>query len=130
MVYIKKHADENGICEYIDPTDIFEFFKEGTDQAGEMYTFLLMVAEELNYFNDHSSTAFGNPDYEYKRGKVEGYLRAKHWDWEETGKSGNVIISIKTRSGRAIMKIEKPKIPDSEIENRRNVAQLRRDFGF
>ena len=122
-MYLKKHYD--GDIEYISASDIFQFMNEEDTKTQELFAFLYFVEKELNYFNTNSSTAFGNPDLEYIKGVVRGYCMAKGWIIEE---SSDLFI-IKSGERKKFV-IEKPRISKSEIENRKDIRETLRDFGF
>lgn len=91
MIYIKKHQD--GDCEYISADDIFDLFPdfEWNAKAQKIYKFLNLVEEYLNYFNDSSSTAFGNPDYTLRKAKAEAAQILKEFSEFYRGDIGIVI---------------------------------------
>ena len=122
--YIKKYKDPYRDVEYINAEDIFENQNEMDPKIQYMYMFLSMIADELNYYVHNSSTAFGNPDLAMFRGKIKGFLAAKQWSWDESKKKdGTTLISIRSKSGRLIMQIERPDIPESEFERRRQISK-------
>ena len=136
-IYIKKHTDEETGEEYILAEDIYEFLNEYTDKAQYLYQFLTYVQEEFNYFNTHSSTAFGNPDLERVSGIVFGWCLANKWQWEEEHTKDGTVVSIYrenkkdfTKHGRLIMKIDKPNVSEQEVENRKDIARTRAAFGL
>lgn len=136
-IYIKKYYDEETDTEYISAEDIFNFLDENTEQGQHFYQFLCYVAQEFNYFNHNSSTAFGNPDLERIHGIVLGWCLGKKWQWEEkqtkNGKAVYIYANNRkdiTEHGRLIMKIDKPKTPQTEIENRKDIAKTRAAFGL
>jgi hypothetical protein len=132
MIYhIKKYCYPNTDVEYITPEDIFEYGKEEDEKLQYFYMFLCTVAKEFNYYNHNSSTAFGNPDLEFYRGQIRGWMQAKQWEWEEkTSKSGDVTVFIKTASGRTIFKIDKPRIPEEEFKRRKEISNDLSMLGF
>ena len=121
--YLEKYTNANG-TEYIEPLDIFKYGPEDNPVLQEAYQFADMIAKELNYYVNNRSTAFGNPDLEFARGMIKGYLTAKRWDMNrETGKSGIPLIVIRSRSGKALYKIEIPAIPQDEFDRRREISK-------
>ena len=130
IFYIKKYYDPHTDTEAIVPEDIFEYGKEEDPKLQHLYMFLCSVAKEFNYYNQNSSTAFGNPDLEFYRGQIRGWMQAKQWEWDEKNINGNIVVYIKTWSGRTIMKIEKPKIPKSEMQRRKEIARDLEAFGL
>ena len=131
MFYIKKYVDENRGVDYIRAEDIFDNRNEEDPKIQYVYMFLSIVEKELNYYCNNSSTAFGNPDLAKYQGQVRGWLMAKQWDWEEkTLPDKSELILIRSRSGRIIMKIEKPALPKHEIERRREISKDLDALGF
>ena len=122
-MYFKKYTD--GSIEYINASDVFKTMNEEDPKAQEIFAFMSFVEQEMNYYNDHSSTAFGNPDLARIEGIISGYCMAKGWDIVDSDgyrfiKSGNKIIFT----------IEIPKISQSEIDNRNDIRKTLRDMGF
>lgn len=129
--YIKKYVDQNRDVEYIRAEDIFENRNEEDPKIQYLYMFLSIVEKELNYYCNNSSTAFGNPDLAKYQGQVRGWLMAKQWDWDEKQlPDKSELISIRSRSGRLIMQIEKPALPRHEIERRREISKDLDALGF
>ena len=117
MFYIKKHID--GDIEYIDASDIYKYFTFVDEKVENLFAFLYLIEQDLNYFNTNTSTAFGNPDLARIQGKIAGYCMAKGWDIEETTEH----LIIKSGS-RVKFKVERPKLPSGELENRREINRL------
>lgn len=131
MIYhIKKYCYPNTDVEYIVPEDIFEYGKEEDTHLQYLYMFLCVVAKELNYYNYNTSTSFGNPDLEFYRGQIRGWMQAKQWEWNEVKKGDEIIIYVKNTSNRTIFKIEKPRIPKAEFERRKEIARDLEAFGL
>lgn len=129
--YIKKYVDQIRGVEYIRAEDIFENRNEEDPKIQYLYMFLSIVEKELNYYCNNSSTAFGNPDLAKYQGQVRGWLMAKQWDWDEKQlPDKSELISIRSRSGRLIMQIEKPALPRHEIERRREISKDLDALGF
>ena len=124
VIHLKKHRDEDG-SEYIWASDIFGMMDEFDPKAQKAFEFLLLVEKVLNYFQNNTSTAFGNPDLALAEGKVAGYCMAKGWEWME--RDGEVRIM---KGDRTLFRIEKPALSRHEIENRKEVARLRNELGF
>lgn len=130
-LYIKKYVDQIRGVEYIRAEDIFENRNEEDPKIQYLYMFLSIVEKELNYYCNNSSTAFGNPDLAKYQGQVRGWLMAKQWDWDEKQlPDKSELISIRSRSGRLIMQIEKPALPRHEIERRREISKDLDALGF
>lgn len=130
IYYIKKYIIPGTDIEYITPEDIFDYGKEEDEKLQYLYMFLNDIAKELNYYNNNSTTAFGNPDLEFYRGQIRGFLKAKQWEWIEQEKENGILITIKSRTGKTLFKIEKPKIPNAELERRREISEDLDRFGF
>ena len=132
MIYhIKKYKYDGTDIEYISPEDIFSYGKEEDSKLQYLYMFLCTVAKEFNYFNHNTSTAFGNPDLEFYRGQIRGWMQAKQWEWEETYiDNRDVVVNVKTSSGRTFLRIEKPCLPDAEMKRRVDIAHDLSALGF
>ena len=129
--YIKKYVDQNRGVEYIRAEDILEDRNEDDPTLQYLYMFLSIVEKELNYYCHNNSTAFGNPDLAKYQGQVRGWLMAKQWDWEEKMlPDKSELILIRNKSGRIIMRIEKPALPKHEIDRRREIAKDLDALGF
>lgn len=112
------------------PEDIFDYGSEADPKLQYLYSFLVIVAKVFNYYNMNSSTAFGNPDLEFFRGQIRGFMMAKQWEWAEVTKENGVVVHIKSLSGRTIMTIEKPGIPESELQRREEIKKELDMFGL
>ena len=124
LIYrIKKYKDTSTKTESIVPEDILEYGNEEDPKLQYLYAFLVIVAKVFNYYNLNSSTAFGNPDLEFFRGQIRGFMMAKQWEWDEVTKDNEVVVYIKLSSGRTIMTIEKPNIPESELNRRQEIKK-------
>jgi Lhr-like helicase len=130
MYYIKKYLSEDGSYEFISPEDVFDFGIESESKLNYYYMFLTMIAKELNYYNHNVSTSFGNPDLEFYRGQVRGFLAAKKWSWEEINENNATIIVVKSRTGRIVLKIEKPSVPEYELKRRQEIEKDHEILGF
>ena len=121
MIYIHKIIqDEKAMIDTIDPTEIFEYYKEDSAKSQEYYQFLCMLKNYLEYFNNNTSTAFGNPDYSYMEGLVIGYCMAKHWDYNET----KDYITILSSKGRKLIYIERPRKSLAEVNKQKELKQM------
>lgn len=118
MIYLKKHRYENG-DEYITVQDFLEGRNENDPKVQKHLEFLCLVEEELNYYNQRTSTAFGDPEYARISGMVKGYMLARSWSWEEQ----DDIIRIKS-GNRTRYIIERPCISAMEKENRQEITAL------
>lgn len=101
----------------------FRIFLEGRDEndprVRKHLEFLCLIENELNYYNQRTSTAFGDPEYAGIAGKVKGYMLAMNWVWEEKDN----IIRIKSGNQTRYI-IERPCISAMEKENRQEIAAL------
>ena len=124
LIYkINKYKYEGTDVEYIVPEDMLEYGKEDDPKIQYLYVFICLVAKELNYYNFNTSTAFGNPDLEFYRGQIRGFLIAKQWEWDEVVKGNDTIIFIRSASGRTLFRIEKPSIPRAELNRRKEIIK-------
>lgn len=48
----------------------------------ELIEFLVSLVDFLNYRTDHTPTAFGDSGEAFRRGYVEGFIRAKRWRYK------------------------------------------------
>ena len=127
MIYMKKYKDEECGIEYIQPTDVFKLkgYSEFDEKGQAAYFFLeSIVRPMIEYYNTYSSTAFGNPDLARMEGKFIGYCLGKNWDIDEDKER----IIIKSQKGRKLYYIEKPCIPQDEIDKRKDIAQMWDNF--
>ena len=123
--YFKKTTDSAG-NEWVDPQDIFQYTEELGPFFNKWYQFIVKKCEQLNYYNNHTSTAYGNPDLSGLIGFCLGWLSAKGC-YEDIKDS---ICYIKNQRGKIIMKFDIPKISQLEQENRIDLDRiLERIFG-
>ncbi len=123
MIYIKKYRDEDCGIEQIQTTDVFKCkgYGEFTDKGQAAYFFLESIVRPMvEYYNVNSSTAFGNPDLARMEGKFIGYCMGKGWDIDEDKDR----IIIRSAKGRKLYYIEKPCIPQDEIEKRKDINKM------
>ena len=73
MIYLKKHRYPNG-DEYITIQDFLEGRNENDPKVQKHLEFLCLVEEELNYYNQRTSTAFGDNIIRIKSGKRTRYI--------------------------------------------------------
>ena len=59
--YFKKTTDSAG-NEWVDSQDIFQYTDELGPFFNKWYPFIVRKCEQLNYYNNHTSTAYGNPE--------------------------------------------------------------------
>ena len=122
-MYLRKHRD--GDIEYISASDVFRYMNEMDSKTQEVFSFLYIIEQYLNYFNNNSSTAFGNPDLARLESKIAGYCMAKHWTVEENRE----FLIIKSGKRNKFI-IEKPAVPKSEINNRRDIRNTLNNLGL
>lgn len=75
-------------------------------------TFYNMLIDYALYWQNHTPTAFGNPDYAYLKGLIIGYATAKNWNIKEN--KNNIIV--KNSSGRKLIELAILPLPDSYFE--------------
>ena len=83
------------------------------------------VADRENYYQFHTPTAFGNPDYAMIQGIVIGIERAE--EIEESVKDGKICFR---KSGKTILEVDKIKLHRSYYEAKRDNAETLRALGF
>ena len=117
--YFKKVADSEG-NEWVDSQDIFQYANEYDTFFNKWYQFIFRKCELLNYYNKYTSTAYGNPDLSWLIGFCSGWLSAKNC-YEDTKDN---ICYIKNQHDKIVMKFDVPKIPQMELENRKEINKL------
>lgn len=117
--YFKKVADSEG-NEWVDSQDIFQYANEYDTFFNKWYQFIVRKCELLNYYNKYTSTAYGNPDLSWLIGFCSGWLSAKNC-YEDTKDN---ICYIKNQHDKIVMKFDVPKIPQMELENRKEINKL------
>lgn len=117
-MHLRKHKD--GDIEFISASDIFNGMNEFDPKVQEMYAFLFLNERELNYFNKNRTNASGNPDLAHIRGMISGYCLAKGWVIQDTPD----FRYIKSGSRNKFI-IEKPKIPQEELDNRKSLGIIK-----
>ena len=119
LLYFKKVLDEAG-NEWVAAEDLFNYTSEMSPFFIKWYSFIVKECQLLNYFNDHTSTAYGNPDYMYLKGVCAGWLAGREcYEDEEDG-----VLLIKNKNNKTIMKFDLPKISEMEKSNRKELTQL------
>lgn len=119
LPYFKKVLDEAG-NEWVTAEDLFNYTSEMSPFFIKWYSFIVKECQLLNYFNDHTSTAYGNPDYMYLKGVCAGWLAGREcYEDEEDG-----VLLIKNKNNKTIMKFDLPKISEMEKSNRKELTQL------
>lgn len=119
MIRITKTVDKDGF-EWLNTEDLFNYIREDSRNFGCYYEFVKRMAEYLHYYNNHTSTAFGNPDYAQMDGVIGGFCLAKQWAYDEDVD----IITISDKRGRKLFEFEKPKISQMEIDKRKEIQKM------
>lgn len=117
--YFKKTVDSEG-NEWVDSQDIFQYANEYDTFFNKWYQFIVRKCELLNYYNKYTSTAYGNPDLSWLIGFCSGWLSAKNCYEDIKDK----VCYIKNQHDRVVMKFDVPKIPQMELENRKEINKL------
>lgn len=127
MYIVKKIKDDVEYLPFFEDTDIFNDYNEfcPNKRVKLIADLYMAVMERENYFQYHTQTMYGNPDYDYRAGVVDGILKA-----------GN-IEEIKTetkfiykKSGRKILVVDKLKRPLGYYESKKENDELRKIFGI
>lgn len=117
--YFKKTIDSAG-NEWVDSQDIFQYTDELSPFFNKWYQFIVKKCEQLNYYNYHTSTAYGNPDLSWLIGFCSGWLSARNC-YEDT-KDG--VVYIKNQQDRTVIKFDVPKISEMEKDNRKAIDEI------
>lgn len=117
--YFKTTVDSAG-NEWVDSQDIFQY----TDELGlffsKWYPFIVRKCEQLNYYNNHTSTAYGNPDLSWLIGFCSGWITARNcYEYSKDN-----VCYIKDQRDKTIMKFDVPKISETEREARKKIDEL------
>lgn len=83
------------------------------------------VEERENYYQLHTPTAFGNPDFSMIQGIVIGIKRAE--EIEEMVKDGKIYF---WKGNKTILVVDKIKLHKSYYEAKRDNDETLRAFGF
>lgn len=116
-MYFHKHDD--GETEYIDSYDIYQYLKEYDNNFEWYYSFVLKMAEYLNYFQNNTSTAFGNPDLAKLEGIVYGWCCGAGWEMD----TNEDTITI-YKGKRKLFVFDRPALPQVEINKRKEIDQM------
>ncbi len=117
--YFKKTTDGAG-NEWVDSQDIFQYTDELGPFFNKWYPFIVKKCEQLNYYNNHTSTAYGNPDLSWLIGFCSGWITARNC-YEDFKDS---VCYIKDQRDKTIMKFDVPKISETERETRKKIDEL------
>ena len=83
------------------------------------------VADRENYYQFHTPTAFGNPDYTMMQGIVIGIERAE--EINEVPKDGKIYFQ---KGKRTILVVDKIKLHRSHYEAQKEIREIRQAFGL
>lgn len=130
MLHISKIDDDGAellpdivdtpLWEYLDPDRGMKAKKTEVQLA---YLYKALAARE-NYYQNNTPTAFGNPQYNYFCGVVDGCLQATFA--EESEENGVIVIRSINGAKRVLFSVDKLKKPRSYYESvRENTAALR-----
>lgn len=122
MIYISKQVEEDTGLEWVSADDYLSTHDEYDMKVLRMYTFLDHLCKIANYFNINSTTVNGNPELDGYEGWVTGYCTAMGWRLERT--PDKFVIYSSELGNRRLVVVERPKIPESEIENRKFIKKL------
>lgn len=106
MVEIRINKQMSDGVELIDPTDIFQYFPENTEQGQYFYALLSKIADYLNYYSVNTSMSFGDTNYARLEGFVYGWCSGAGYVIEESKFEFIVVIGNKFR-----LILEKPTLP-------------------
>lgn len=126
--YVPKFVDgEIELLPDITGTDIFKDWDDvcapkSVRVVGALYQ---AVEERENYYQLHTPTAFGNPDFSMIQGVVIGIKRAE--EIEETVEGDKIYFR---KNGRAILVVDKIKLHRSYYDAKKDNAETLRAFGF
>lgn len=117
--YFKKTTDSAG-NDWVDSQDIFQYVDELGPFFNKWYQFIVKKCEQLNYYNNHTSTAYGNPDFSWLIGFCSGWLSARNcYEDMEDG-----VVYIKDNRDKTIMKFDVPKISEMERDSRNAINEM------
>lgn len=102
-----------------------EYCSNSTKRDRQIAGLYRAIADRENYFQENTPTAFGNPEYSFKDGVADGYLRAM--ELEETVENEQIVIR---KNGRKILVIDKIKKPSAYYKDLAEIRALRKDFGI
>lgn len=100
---------ETPLWQLIDP-DVSPYTKKTDRQLARLYE---AISKRENYFQGHSPTPFGNPDYSLYCGVVAGILLAM--EAHETVENEQIIIRT-NQAEKKILVVDKPKLSASYYE--------------
>ena len=121
MIRITKSVDVDGL-EWLNTDDLFKYINEDNRNFGCYYTFVQRMADYLHYYNNNTSTAFGNPDLERMGGIITGFCLAKQWS--QNYDIGTGIITIFDNRWKKLFEFEKPKVSNREENKREEIVKM------
>lgn len=124
--YFKKIVDSAG-NEWVDSQDIFSIHWRTWHVFfffNKWYPFIVKKCEQLNYYNNHTSTAYSNPDLSRLIGFCSGWVSARGC-YEDLKYN---VCYIKDSRDKTIMKFDVPKISETERENRKKIDKFWRNI--
>ena len=77
------------------------------------------LVDYATYWEEHSPTVNGNPDYNTLVGLIQGFLIAKRWRMTEEPTK----IIIRTSQGRLIIEMTKRPIPQHYFDKKKEIAE-------
>lgn len=77
------------------------------------------LVDYATYWENHSPTVNGNPDYERLESFIVGYLTAKKWDMFEESRK----ITIRTKQGKLLIEMTKRPIPQHYFDTKKEIAE-------
>lgn len=118
--YFRKTTDEYG-NEWVRSLDLFDFgVEEGSPFFNKWFMFISNECELLNYYNNNTSTAYGNPDYSNLQGFCRGYLAALNCYTEDI----DSVRYVKNSHNKTVMKFDIPKLSEAEKQNLNLLKEL------
>lgn len=84
------------------------------------------IAERENHYQVNTPPVWGDPKYSRLDGYMVGLIQGYGLEIDETGEA----IVVKTKKGRVIMTVYKPKLPESYSEVARENYRLLRELGL
>lgn len=111
------------LWKFINP-DEFSHHRKVDRQIALLYD---AIAKRENHYQVNTPPAYGDPEYRYRCGKVEGFLLAMDAYEEEV--QGKIVIR-KEKGHRKILVVDKVKRPQSYFEARRENSEVLRSLGF
>lgn len=121
MIRITKSVDTDGF-EWLNTDDLFKYISEDNRNFGCYFEFVKRMADYLHYYNNNTSTAFGNPDLDRMGGIITGFCLAKQWT--QCFDIGRDVITIYDQRWKKLFEFEKPKVSKMEENKRKEIAKM------